>query len=530
MQTARIWVTVEYFHPQVASGPVDWDSALVEAIPKVRAASNDEQFRTAIAAMLGRVQDSETRVLTVGAQQNEHVPDDPQISVLSRATGTAYVSNLRSNDRTFVHFAGGTAMVRLSVPKASAELNQNKPPTQAIISNPYPSVEARILSAIKLWGAIRYFFAYKDLMDDDWDDILPTYLPKLIAASDALIYNLVLSDLLTHLTDTNAAPHSQTLDAYFGEATVGLQIRLLEKYPIVTDVLDPDAKAAGVAPGDVLKRIAGVSTTDVFNRLVQYVPASTPQRSGYDTIRQVANGPEGSEVELLIEDVKGESHAVKLKRRKSWNPMQPTEAAVRVLPGNIGYIDLERISYSDAESAFQQVKATKAIIFDLRAAAAPAAQHIAAHLVSQANVAAAFVTTPIALRPDIPSNGTVSQSASTFEVRAVPNPQSPHYSGKTIALIDERTIGEAEYAGLSFEAANQTAFYGEPSAGACCGTVALTLPGNVTVTYSTQDIRHANAGKLQRLGIQPNVVVPTTAKGLRVGKDEVLDAALAALQ
>ena len=33
-------------------------------------------------------------------------------------------------------------------------------------------------------------------------------------------------------------------------------------------------------------------------------------------------------------------------------------------------------------------------------------------------------------------------------------------------LIDERTIGQAEHAGLFLEAANKTAFIGSPSAGA----------------------------------------------------------------
>jgi C-terminal processing protease CtpA/Prc len=61
------------------------------------------------------------------------------------------------------------------------------------------------------------------------------------------------------------------------------------------------------------------------------------------------------------------------------------------------------------------------------------------------------------------------------------------------------------------------------------GVAELPLPGGITVTYSTEDIRHANGGKLQRLGLQPNIAAPTTAKGLRVGKDEALEAALSAL-
>jgi C-terminal processing protease CtpA/Prc len=82
---------------------------------------------------------------------------------------------------------------------------------------------------------------------------------------------------------------------------------------------------------------------------------------------------------------------------------------------------------------------------------------------------------------------------------------------------------------LLFEAANRTEFVGAPSAGADSVPAELSLPGDIVVTYSAQDIRHANGGKLQRLGLQPNVTAPTTAKGLRAGKDEALEAALSYL-
>ncbi len=511
MASARLWVTVEYFHP-LQTDPhrtdksADWDNALTIAIPKIRAAQNMAAYRAAVSLMLDQLHDPETHVLAAGQTAG-------------------------GSERITVDMHGLSATVRLD--KAGTfRVNPDLPPGRLAPANyadAYPSTELRLLAAVKLWGAIHYFFAYKDLMDEDWDDLLPTYLPKFIEARDAVDYNLVMADLLTHLTDTNTVSHSQTLDKYFGEVPVGLRIRLLDHYPIVSDVLDPAASAAGVHPGDVVKRVGGISTTDIFRRLVQYVPASTPQRSGYDTVQKVTNGPPGSEAQMTIENAQGEAHLVTLARKSAPPPPQRSADAVRLLPGNVGYLDLDRIAPDAAAAAMLRLKSAKAIIFDLRGNNAPAAAAIAACLTSERNVAAALVTTPLALLPDIPTDTTLTQTASTFEVRAVPPPAQPHYAGKTLALIDERTIGEAEYAGLLFEAANKTGFVGEPSAGADSRLAELMLPGGITVTYSTQDIRHGNGGKLQRLGLQPNVSAPTTAKGLRAGKDEALDAALAQL-
>jgi C-terminal processing protease CtpA/Prc len=523
MATARLWVTVEYFHPYLAYRDIDWEGALVTALPKIRAASNEADYRDAVAALLGQLQDPETHLLPAEPRQPES--SAIQLSLLRSANSVAFLTQPGPTETTVIDLAVLRAAIRLSEPITSLPTLRPPKPEPA---DPYPSTELRLLAAIKTWGVIHYFFAYKDLMDEDWDDVFASYLPKFIAARDATDYNLTLADLLTHLTDSNTAPHSKTLDAFFGEFPVGLRLRLLDKYPIVSDVLDPAAGAAGVRPGDVLKRVGSESITDRFRRFVQYVPASTPQRSGFDTIQKVTSGPAATDVELSIENDKGEAHPVTLTRKDTSLVPQRSTERVRVMPGNIGYLDLDRLTPEAAEAAFTSLKDTKAIIFDLRGKA-PAAAIIASHLTAQGSTAAALVTTPLALHPDVPTKAIATQTASTFVVQTLPTPRAPLYKGKTLALVDERTIGEAEYAALLFEAAAKTEFVGAPTAGAESSLAELALPGAITVTYSTQDIRHGNGGKLQRLGIQPNIPAPTTAKGLRAGKDEPLAAAIAHL-
>ena len=49
----------------------------------------------------------------------------------------------------------------------------------------YPSTEYRVLAAYKTWAALRNLLAYRDLMDEDWDEVFTTFLPKFITAKDA---------------------------------------------------------------------------------------------------------------------------------------------------------------------------------------------------------------------------------------------------------------------------------------------------------------------------------------------------------
>ena len=58
----------------------------------------------------------------------------------------------------------------------------------------------------------------------------------------------------------------------------------------------------------------------------------------------------------------------------------------------------------------------------------------------------------------------------------------------------------------------------------------MVLPGNLPVSFSGHDIRHADGRQLQRLGIQPHVRVAPTIRGMIEGRDEILDAAVKYLQ
>jgi C-terminal processing protease CtpA/Prc len=94
-------------------------------------------------------------------------------------------------------------------------------------------------------------------------------------------------------------------------------------------------------------------------------------------------------------------------------------------------------------------------------------------------------------------------------------------------LIDERTLSQAEHTGLFFEAANGTKFVGTPTAGANGDVTKVTLPGGLSMSFSGHSVRHADGRQLQRIGLVPHLRVEPTIAGIRAGRDEVLDRALA---
>jgi C-terminal processing protease CtpA/Prc len=104
------------------------------------------------------------------------------------------------------------------------------------------------------------------------------------------------------------------------------------------------------------------------------------------------------------------------------------------------------------------------------------------------------------------------------------------YRGPTVMLIDERAMSLAEHTGLWFEAANGTKFIGSNSAGANGDTTVLVLPGEIFVVFTGHDVRHADGRQLQRIGLVPDVAIRPTIEGIRAGRDEVLEGAIAYLK
>ncbi|HEX3528593.1 MAG TPA: S41 family peptidase [Thermoanaerobaculia bacterium] len=65
VQVGRLWGTVRYLHPYLLYREIDWDAALVAALPRVEAAKSREEYGAAVQSLLDALGDPVTRVLPV---------------------------------------------------------------------------------------------------------------------------------------------------------------------------------------------------------------------------------------------------------------------------------------------------------------------------------------------------------------------------------------------------------------------------------------------------------------------------------
>ncbi|MBV9036777.1 MAG: hypothetical protein JO182_19965, partial [Acidobacteriaceae bacterium] len=174
--TGKLWITVRYFHPYLAyRTDINWDAALIDTLPKIRAASSPQDYAAAVNTMLAALHDPLTYAALL---QNKKLQDEGKVGIQrsrfyhglppNGSRSPLYYSGLMLKPSpgsietaTVPLGADIVASVRLSeaVPEngsSSALLQPDRPYTEPA----YPSVEYRILAAYQIWGVIHYFFAY----------------------------------------------------------------------------------------------------------------------------------------------------------------------------------------------------------------------------------------------------------------------------------------------------------------------------------------------------------------------------------
>jgi C-terminal processing protease CtpA/Prc len=196
-----------------------------------------------------------------------------------------------------------------------------------------------------------------------------------------------------------------------------------------------------------------------------------------------------------------------------------------MLEGEVGYIDLARLAFADANRALDELIGARALILDLRGYPEGTGWIIASRLARRAGpIVAAHIRRPLYIGPP----GDAPETWETLDQTVPPLERGrSKYEGPVFVLIDERAVSQAEHAGLFLEAAADVTFVGSPTEGADGDITWFFLPGGLSVRFTGQDVRWPDGRQLQRVGLQPDVPVTPTIAGLRAGRDEVLEAAIA---
>ena len=402
-------------------------------------------------------------------------------------------------------------------------------------SDPYPFMGARLLAAARLWSAIRVRHVHRDLYDEDMDALLERTIPKLEAARAATEYAAALMPMVSALDDTPSNLRGTSVDSVRGVASVPFRVRWIEDRAIITDVIRDSVTTAldietGMEvtaadgfpmPAWIMDHRTAVSAPNTWSRMRLLMP-------------QLALGPSGGAL-FRLRDLMNRERQLNVPRRAAYvDPLvlaeRPTLNAVRTLPGDIVYLDVERIAVDSMPAAMTGARAARAVMLDLRgtlgtgnADAILAAVRRVPEAVTAREVRR-YDSEPCAT-PTLRDARALCAVTRETRARVSRGDTAGHYAGRIVALIDERTTGDMERLAIALDAVARVTFIGSSSAGAPGEVMNVELPGLLEVALPIVEIRRSDDAQLQRVGITPSVEARLTVRGARSGFDDVIERA-----
>ena len=100
------------------------------------------------------------------------------------------------------------------------------------------------------------------------------------------------------------------------------------------------------------------------------------------------------------------------------------------------------------------------------------------------------------------------------------------YKGKVVIIANEETVSQAEYTTMALATAPNAVVIGSTTAGADGDVSEINLPGGIKTRFSGIGVFYPDKTITQRKGVKIDKIVLPTIKGVREGKDELLDAAI----
>ncbi len=390
----------------------------------------------------------------------------------------------------------------------------------------YPDAGYRLLSLFRYWNIIQYFYPYKYIIGEDWNKILPEFIPKFVSARNATEYSLACLEIIARIHDTHANIWSgnKELNEFFGPYSVPVQAKFIENQLVVTGYyLDTLFIKEKLKIGDVITKINGLPVEQLVKNNLYLTPASNYETQLRDLPPKTLLHSHQDSLELeIIRNHKKisnfvyciDAHHVNLSID---NDPNPTDSSYKIISGNIGYLFPGRYhnwQLSVIKKAFEN---TKGVVIDMRtypsdrmwftfgAYIKPTSSPFVKFTNGDVNYPGTFRYTPLL------SNGK-------------PNPA--FYRGPIVELVNSITQSQAEYTTMAFQTAPDLTVIGSITAGADGNVSPIYLPGGIYTLISGIGIFYPDGTQTQRKGIKIDISVRPTIEGIMQGRDELLEKAV----
>jgi C-terminal processing protease CtpA/Prc len=522
-----VWGFVKYHHPAVADGDIDWDAELFRVLPLVLVAGGDRAANDAGASAA-----DESAAAAVIDSWLAELGDPPPCEPCATLDGDIHLEpdndwidvvrheGLRARLKR-IHHNRSTAGAQRYVSHAPGIVNPVFTGEEPYADLSSPDAGFRMLALFRYWNIVRYWFPYRDLIDDGWDDVLREFVPVMMVADDTDAYRVAMLRLIARIHDTHATlPRALPLRPPTGTGQLPVVLRFIEDRAVVTGYSHAElGPATGLQPGDALLRMDGAAVDSLVAAWTPYYPASNQPARLHDMARTLTRGPPGPVRLAVLRDgapleITAQRAPLSTLNLDLGGTHDLGGAAFRMLDDDVAYLRMSGMDNERVSDWFLSAANASVFVIDIRNYPAQfGVFSIGSRLVTQPTPFARFTT------GDARNPGAFHWTA-PIQLQ----PATTHYDGTVVVLVDESSVSQAEYTAMALRAGSNSIVVGSTTAAADGNVSVIRLPGGLTTGITGIGVFYPDRTPTQRIGIIPDLHVQPTIAGIRSGRDEVLEA------
>lgn len=509
----KVWGVVKYYHPEVVAGNVNFDYELFRVMPDTINAKNSQEANKVIYKWVKNLGDIE--------ENSSGKNDENKKIALER--NLSWIKNTNYLDKDLSQLLVEISNSNISKRnKAYTKFDKDVELSNFENENLYEEMDYeddgyKLLALFRYWNIIEYYYPYTDILEENWDEVLTTFIPKFVNTESELDYKLTISELTTKIHDPHAGVDdiNETLYKYWGNKYAPIEFDLVEDSIVIKKVLPKYKDECELKPGDIVLEINDKDIFEVIKEKSKYRSLSRKEA--------IVNCLQGYLFRTSNDNIK-----LKLKRDgkdiiknvKCYNDQSMfdiKEPSHKLLDENIGYINPGQLSKNEIDKIMNKFMNTEGIIVDLR-------EYPSEFIVY--DLGKMIISKPtIFSKISVPSQSVPGEFI--FEKDQIVNPDDKkHYKGKVMILMNERSQSQSEFTVMALKKGTNAKVIGSNSIGTDGNVTEVYLPGGVTTLITGLGVYNPDGSQTQRIGLKPDIYIKPTIDGIKEGRDELLEKAI----
>lgn len=375
-----------------------------------------------------------------------------------------------------------------------------------------------LADVVVAWSVFRHFYPYWSDISVDWDARLRPHVQNALGAAATREAHLeVVRTVVADLRDGHGGVRDVPATP---QSILPVQFRILDSRLVVTASND-----AAAPVGSVVTAIGGASASTLVAKETQ-LSSGTAQWRQSRAANALLTCRLQSTVAVSIELPDGSMRYAQLPcGRSGARAVEARPDSIAELQPGVWYVDLTRVRAAQLRPMLDTLAKASGVVFDMRGYPTDAGVMVLPHLMrTPEDSTDRWMHVPRIARP---FGKFAAWQSMTWNLR----PAMPHIGGQRVFLTDGRAISYAESVMGYVRDYKLGTIIGGATAGANGNVAGFSVPGGFSVVFTGMRVtRHDGRTPYHTLGVSPDIPLEPTLAGIRAGRDELLERALATLR